>query len=185
MEFNPPDYITKLSLKDIAIIDALPILHFDKTVLTVGCGKANLEWYLAQMGLSVLATDIELEQYPNTPNLSFCKLNILETPTMGADVVICSEVLEHLEDYRTAYKHLLVSARRRLIITVPYKYSFNSPGHINHWDDNSILEFKELAKPFLVMITRIRTKPLDLQMRQWAYLIVVDKIQKYEMDGSM
>ena len=111
-------------------------------------------------------------------------------PIKSSPIVICSQVLEHLSGYKTALVHLLALTEVRLIITVPYRHSFSSPDHINFWDDGSFVwkasdqtlfrgidEFIDLCAPYSTSISKIRTKPEDVKMGQWNYLIVVDKRQ--------
>jgi len=194
-----------LNMKDIAIIDAFPTYSYPKTVLEVGCGDGKLDFYLAEMGYRVYGTDIEeYETWRNPPEglshmvykkLQFSKSDIFDLssfPTKCASVVIASEVLEHLSNWKLALVHLIALAGVRLIITVPYCRSFMHPTHCNFWDDKAspesatgvaphqfrdIHEFIDICKPFSTSISRIRTKPQDVKMGQYAYLIVVDKRQ--------
>jgi hypothetical protein len=120
-------------------------------------------------------------------------LDILDTPAIPKDhseTVICSEVLEHLKEWRTAFDNLLKLAESRLIVTVPWQFSFMDAapppkGHCNFWSSHAtqqfrpIQEFAALARPFACSIQRIRTKPRDISMKQYNYLIIVDKKQKW------
>jgi len=176
-----------LDIRDIAIIDAFPIYSCRKTVLNVGCGEGRLDWYLARMGYRVYATDID--QHPRRPtlrNLTFHKSGIFDLssfPIASSPIVICSQVLEHLKEYRVALAHLLALTEGRLIITVPYRRSFPHPDHINFWDDEGSSTFKDIhdfiafCDPYSTAISKIRTKPEDVKMGRWNYLIVIDKRQ--------
>ena len=177
-----------LDIRDVSIIDALPTyccrgLTEDswRTILNVGCGEGRIDWHLSAMGFQVYSTDIV--EPKNTDGLNFSKANIFDLksfPIPRASVVICSQVLEHLKGLKRAVGNLLMLAEIRLIITVPRLKSYNSPYHVWHWDDLSIWEFEKWCKPYSVAITKIRTKPEDVKMKQWCYLIVVDKRQCYE-----
>ena len=186
----------KPDLRDIAIIDALPVHYTDKVILNVGCGKGRIDYILSDMGYRVYATDyIKYNSWNDIDLLTFHQADILDIksfPIPFSPMVICSETLEHIEDYKTALANLLILAKVRLIITVPFELSFNNlapppKGHCNHWSDSQnknrkfkdINEFKKLCAPYTVSITKIRTKPEDVKMRQWAYLVIVDKRQKY------
>jgi len=189
-----------LNMKDIAIIDAFPSYSYPKTVLEVGCGDGKLDYHLATMGYKAYATDIK--EWPSWKQLEktsiytektlfFSKADIFDLssfPVKSASVVIASQVLEHLPGWRTALVHLIALAGVRLIITVPYKRSFSSPEHINFWIDQptslfpeykGISEFIKLCHPYSTTISKIRTKPEDVPMNQYAYLIVVDKRQGF------
>jgi len=91
--------------------------------------------------------------------------------------VICSQVLEHLKDYKQALANLLKLTTVRLILTFPFERSFYSLNHLNFWDDNNIGEFIELCKPHLVSLSKIITKPEDVKKGQRDYLIIIDKKQ--------
>lgn len=183
-----------LDIRDISIIDALPVYDIQSIILNVGCGKGRIDNWLSQNGYTVYATDYEKQdEWVGTSTLLFFEANIFTLegmPVSSAPVVLCSEVLEHLVEWRQALNNLLELAEERLIITVPWNRSFNdkSPppvGHCNFWDDiesedfRSVYEFVELCSPYSVSISKIRTKPKDVQLRQKSYLIVVDKRQEW------
>jgi len=183
-----------LDIRDISIIDSLPIYNYNKTILNIGCGKGRIDYYLSNVGFKVIATDYKHNvEWIEKSNLTFSISSIFDLnsfPIKKSEVVICSEVLEHLVEYKKALKNLLQLTTIRLIITIPYKKSFYSPepppmGHCNFWDDHlndefkNINEFKMLCKPYSVSISKIRTKEKDVEMKQWGYLIIVDKRQKY------
>lgn len=185
-----------MDIRDVAIIDSLPVWDCPKIILSVGCGNGRIDKILCDMGYTVYATDYENHSvWPDKsgPIPRFSKADIFDLktfPVLHVPIVICSEVLEHLVDYKEALKNLLILTEIKLIITIPFKKSFNndSPppvGHCNHWDDNGegafkdIREFHRLCHPYTVSMSKIRTKPRDVEMNQWAYLIAVDKRQKY------
>ena len=139
------------------------------------------------------ATDLHIfNSFHSGRNLTFHQSDIFDLssfPIQSSPIVICSQVLEHLSGYKTALVHLLALTEVRLIITVPYKQSFLSPEHINFWDDRitspalswlkfkDINEFVTLCQPYSTAISKIRTKPEDVERGQYDYLIVVDKRQ--------
>ena len=188
--------IKPLDMKDIAIIDAFPTYNCRKTVLNVGCGEGRIDYRLALMGYRVYATDIVENKVWGTYNfdatyiskskLTFHKSDIFDLssfPIHSSPIVICSQVLEHLSGYKTALVHLLALTEVRLIITFPHRHSFSSPDHINFWADEAIdrfrniNEFVTLCNPYSTAISKIRTKPEDVERGQYDYLIVVDKRQ--------
>ena len=72
------------------------------------------------------------------------------------DTVLCSEVLEHLEDPDAGLRELLRVARQRVIVTVPrepmwrimnmlrgayWRSLGNTPGHIQHWTRRGFLRW--------------------------------------------
>jgi len=176
--------VNPLDIRDISVIDALPVYDFSKSILTVGCGLGRLEWHLHRMGYSIIATDIErmVTWDDSTSSLCFSKMDILDESTFvsSSPAVICCQVLEHLKNYKAALKNLLKLAETRLIITIPFATSFSSPDHVNHWNDKNVREFESMCKPYSVSISKIRTKPKDVELKQWCYLVVADKRQSYE-----
>jgi len=170
-----------LDMKDIAIIDAFPVYDCERRVLSVGCGDGRIDFHLAEMGYHVHAFDSKAyDTWVDEKNLTFQKADILESQNLpSAPIVICSQVLEHIKEYKRALVNLVLLAEIRLIITVPYKHSFGSPDHCNHWDDGSIRKFQGICHPYAVAISKIRTKPKDAGTDKYNYLIVVDKRQDY------
>jgi len=168
-----------LDIRDVAIIKASPAGNYEKTVLDVGCGEGILAYHLASLGYRVYGIDTRVrESWKNSKYLTFHRGSIFDlssVPVKGASIVICSQVLEHLEGWKTALVHLLALAQLRLIITVPFKRSFYSPEHCNFWDDESIKDFVKLCKPYSVSISKTITKPADVELGWFDYVIVVNK----------
>lgn len=171
--------IEPLDLKDQAIINAFPNGDYKKIILNVGCGDGRIDYHLTSMGYKVYATDtLKDKSWVNSNQLNFGIADIFDLsslPVASAPVVICSQVLEHLKEYKKALINLLKVTEIRLIITVPYKNSFPHPEHINFWDDRNVVEFKELCKPYSVSISKIITKLEDEKTGQRDYLIIIDK----------
>lgn len=186
-----------LNMKDIAIIDALPqysssAIQFGNdiwTVLNIGCGDGRIDFHLANiMECRAYAVDTKpFDSWRSSVNLSFHIADIFKLSSMPvkiADIVICSQVLEHLGDYKKAVANLMALGEIRIIITVPVRDSFSHPGHKNFWDDSGskifkdINEFRHMCRPFSVSISKIKTKPDDTSQRD--YLIIIDKRQKTE-----
>ena len=76
----------------------------------------------------------------------------LEPARDGADLVVCCEVLEHLEDPDAALQRLQTVVQRHLIVSVPREPIWcalnlvrgkyigqwgNTPGHLQHWSTRS------------------------------------------------
>lgn len=202
---NPNLDENNLDIRHISIINALPVYKTKKEVLIVGCGDCKKDNVLLNLGYDVTSTDYfsESEKYDfkkkmedlGISNISIQNANILDIETFSKkqyETVICAEVLEHLFDYKKALQNLINLTESRLIITVPWQFSFNdnSPppkGHCNFWSDietqrfKNINEFKALCKPYSTSIQKIRTKQKDVQMNQYSYLIIVDKKQMWNV----
>ncbi len=187
-----------LDIRDIAIIDSFPVYNCEKIILNVGCGKGRIDFHLFELGYSVYATDYKkyqtwVNQEKKESFLKFFEVDLFKIdlfPIKKAPIVICSEVLEHIIKYKQALKNLLELTEVRLIITIPFQYSFGGydipppQGHCNFWSDKSVRhkfkdvsEFYTLCIPYSVSISKIRTKPEDVKKKRYCYLIVVDKKQ--------
>lgn len=165
----------ELDLRDLEVVKLLPE-DINATILTVGSGTGRIEWHIRTRGYNVLATDIARKvEWDDASNRTFQIMNIMKPNQEQRDVVMCLQVIEHLSDYKTAVRNLIKLAKKRVIITTPYKYSFNDPGHCNHWDNDSINVIKEIAKPYKVTISKIITKQKDLETGQRCFLICIDK----------
>jgi len=191
-----------LDIRDISIIDAFPVYDHEKTILNIGCGEGRIDSYLASIGYRVYATDIVREDtWEDSDRLTFHESDIfdlLSFPVRNVSIVLCSQVLEHIKGYKAALANLLTLTEIRLIITIPYRRSFYDPSHINFWNDRDynvapgsspsyhgyedIHEFVDLCKPYMVAISKIRTKPEDAKTDKYNYLIVVDKRQNLNME---
>lgn len=168
-----------LDMRDAAIIRAFPAGDYERTVLDVGCGAGRLLYHLASLGFRVYGVDTKkYETWKNSEYLTFRQGNIFDLssiPVKEVSVVICGQVLEHLKGWKTALVQLLALAQLRLIITVPFKRSFYNPEHCNFWDDESIKDFVKFCKPYLVSISKTITKPADVELGWFDYVIVIDK----------
>lgn len=193
----------ELSLKDMLIISKMLKVGESDSVLNVGCGNCRICWHMNKIGYKVISTDYETTDnhkkaiepykygvdYHNSCNI----FDLSSFPVQKADIVLCSEVVEHLVEYKTAFKNLLELANKRVIITTPYIRSFNHPaaspeGHCNWWNDDGsgsfsdIQEFIELSKPYSITIERGITKVKDYNGFQRAYIMVIDKTKTQEGD---
>lgn len=134
-----------------------------KTVLDAGCGEGFVSQYLAMRNGSISITGVDVQ--PRA--IEFAKKNFGETVTyrLGSlyalpfsdnsfDTVVCSQVLEHVDDVETAVAELKRVARRFVVITVPrepyFKYAndfarairfSDDPGHVNFWTSSDFQIF--------------------------------------------
>ena len=150
-----------------------------KTILDAGCGEG---FSMNKLSLNGIGEKIEGVEYSKEaisfgkklfPDLTFSQGSIYELPYKdnSFDLVICTEVLEHLEEPEKALKEILQVSKKYLIISVPNEPLFtmsnflrgknlsrlgNDEGHINHWNPLSFtkylkkngLKIKKLRLPF-------------------------------------
>ena len=101
-------------------------------VLDVGCGNGNISLHLGSLGFDVLGIDVStkaIDKANAKNNLNNVKFDVKDAEELLSakekyDVIICSEVIEHLTDPQTFLKNLyqILKDNGNLIITVPNGY---------------------------------------------------------------
>jgi 2-polyprenyl-3-methyl-5-hydroxy-6-metoxy-1,4-benzoquinol methylase len=134
----------------------------------VGCGEGELALRLAARGLRVRGSDTFAEVIAEARRRAADAgadvayearpVQELQPDRDGAELIVCCEVLEHLQDPEGALEVLASLARPWLIVSVPreplwralnvarLKYVGelgNTPGHLGHWSKRSFLRLLE------------------------------------------
>jgi len=157
-----------------------------KSVLEAGCGEGRISDFLYRnrQDIQLDAFDISekvIEQAKKDyPYIHFSTGSIydIKSPDNSYDLVVASEVLEHLEDPEKAMKELLRVSKRYVLATVPHEPIWrilnlcrgkywkdlgNTPGHIQHWSTQAFIKEwknmdvgkmigKELPLPWIVVL---------------------------------
>lgn len=147
-----------------------------RMIFEVGCGEGHVtNILLDRTSAEIDAVDISetiLEMARNnvdSPRVSFECKNIydIDTDNRRADLVVCCEVLEHLDDPRRGLEIIAQSAAPYAILSVPREPLWrilnmvrgaywsdwgNTPGHLQHWSRSGFIEF--VSQEFDVMETR-------------------------------
>lgn len=158
-------------------------------ILDVGCGEGLVLHYLNDLKKidKCYAIDHnEIEVMDAKRNIPFCNIevgSIYDIPFKEnfADLVICSEVLEHLEYPQKAIEELYRVTREYALISVPrepiwrmlnmarFKYwneLGNTPDHKNHWNAREFMGFvdpyfeimeKRQPLPWTILLCRKRS----------------------------
>jgi SAM-dependent methyltransferase len=134
------------------------------TALEIGCGEGELSMRLARAGWQVRGCDIAEEAVAEARRraeaaglaIPFEARDIREARGAYApcDLVVCCEVLEHLEDPAGALDVLCSFSRDYLLVSVPREPLWrvlnmargrylgdlgNTPGHVQHWSRSAFL----------------------------------------------
>lgn len=132
----------------------------------VGCGEGELTQRLTRLGLVARGTDYSaevIEEARRRAAAAGLEIDFRTAPVQSlegrydeAELVVCCEVVEHLDDPVAALATLASLARPWLIVSVPrepiwralnlarLKYVAdlgNTPGHLSHWSKRSFIEF--------------------------------------------
>lgn len=97
------------------------------SVLDVGCGDGYLTIKLIELKYAKIIFGVDLSYTrmkrakAQSKNSNFCVASSYSLPykANSFDLVLCTEVLEHLEDFYIAFSEILRVAKKYILITVP------------------------------------------------------------------
>ena len=163
-------------------------LKFD-SVLDCGCGEGLLLKFLEDKINNVKkisAIDIDPEEIKSAQkNIPFCEVSVgsvydLKFADNLYDLVLCTEVLEHLEDPVKAMTEISRVSKKYVVFSVPREpiwrmmnvarlkylnHLGNTPGHLNHWNVSS---FEKFVSKYFVIQKKLTPLP-------WIILFCVKK----------
>jgi len=162
-------------LKNKAIINAIP--KKVQSIMDLGCGEEELtDWLRNNTDYIIYGIDI----YQHSNKVSMGDITDLDSfPIKQVDVIICSQVLEHIKDWQVALKNIIEIAQRKVIITIPWEKSYYDPDHKNFWNDFNIGDIEEVAEPYRISIRKTITKKEDFLSKQRIYFINIWKNRKH------
>lgn len=141
----------------------LPDTEKNLKILEAGCGEGEIAGYVAKKynkqciieGFDI-SKKVILEAKKNYPDVNFFVESIYDFIGGGYKLVLCCEVMEHLEYPEQALKQLERLSEKYIILSVPrepiwrclniirgkYLKKFgNTPGHIQHWSTKGFVDF--------------------------------------------
>jgi len=135
-------------------------------VLEIGCGEAELSIHMAKKGIKVRGCDIapdaidearsRVEAAGAEVELWTQRLEDFDGRAERAPLVVCCEVLEHLDEPESGLRILWELADPWLLCSVPREPIWralniargryvedlgNTPGHVNHWSKRGFIDF--------------------------------------------
>ncbi len=160
------------------------------TILEVGCGEGHVTDILLKnstaniQALDISQTIVDIaKQSIDSTRVDFQQFNIYDLAEKGvADLVVCCEVLEHLETPETGLMRLAEKAAPYAIISVPREPLWrllnfirgahvrnlgNSPGHIQHWSQKAFIRFVETQFEIVSVRAPLPWTVLLLKSRQF------------------
>jgi len=142
----------------LRILEAVP--RWAHSALDLGCGDGYLSYLLAKRGIHVTAVDVSLTRLEKFRDIARAygitqiQADVRQTGLSSGsfDLVICSEVLEHIPDYHNVLKeaYRILKDEGHMIITVPYKENlkpivcphclkvFYQDGHLHRFDRRNL-----------------------------------------------
>jgi ubiquinone/menaquinone biosynthesis C-methylase UbiE len=136
-----------------------------RTLLDAGCGEGFVANLIAERDPSIRITGIDASdevvafarrRFANAADFHVGSVFELPFEDDSFDLVMCSEVLEHLRDPLAAVRELTRVSRRHVLITVPREPVFQmlndigkalrlcgDPGHVQFWTKQSFQEYFE------------------------------------------
>jgi 2-polyprenyl-3-methyl-5-hydroxy-6-metoxy-1,4-benzoquinol methylase len=131
----------------------------------VGCGEGEISMLLARRGLRVRGSDVSaevIEEARRRARTAGVDVSYREAPISelrpdrdAAELIVCCEVLEHLDDPEAGIEILADLARPWLLVSVPREPIWralnlargkyvrelgNTPGHLGHWSRRGFVE---------------------------------------------
>jgi 2-polyprenyl-3-methyl-5-hydroxy-6-metoxy-1,4-benzoquinol methylase len=147
------------------LIEALSKFDYkEKKILDIGCGSGAIDFYLTKNGASVLGIDISKKAIETCitssnvlglqQNLSFKVIDFPKnTINQKFDIIICSEVLEHLADDKLAIRQIskMLKSNGVFIVSVPsknaplFRWGFAADfdkevGHLRRYSENDLIK---------------------------------------------
>jgi len=130
----------------------------------VGCGEGMLAMYLSRYVDSIQASDFSVQIIEKAESLATESGSSVEFKTAdiynldeqadSAEMIVCCEVLEHLEDPERAVESISRMARPWVLASVPREplwrilnmcrgHFRDTPGHIQHWSRSGFISLLE------------------------------------------
>jgi len=135
------------------ILNLIKKLRYE-SVLDAGCAQPYLLEYFVRNGKEGYGCDISQtvieKNRMRLPKCHFESFDLCKScypADQKFDLVVCSEVLEHLEIWKTAVMNLTRMSKKYILITVPsgeIRYIDKKVGHLHHFQSDELIdELKE------------------------------------------
>jgi len=134
-------------------------------IIDVGCGKGVLRDYLKENSIDVNAyvgCDVDKETLREVSNTErvLCHAQHMPFKQNIADVIVCSEVLEHIPNPNLGFSELLEVSKKWLFVSIPQERLKNALGfrYLEHISEPNPSEFKHLAQKDKFELVKVEKK---------------------------
>jgi len=175
-------------------------------IIDIGCGLGYLDYLIARQGKDITGVDISLESLnlfkdiAEEYNIKQIHANLFDINVNEYDLVICQEVLEHIEDYESAIMKMnnFIKHNGFGLFCVPYNENLGAKtiyqpetkeychksGHVHSFDYPKLADsmgkcgFKVLRKK-LIANKRVRKIMLNLGLPINRSTLLLDSVYNY------
>jgi 2-polyprenyl-3-methyl-5-hydroxy-6-metoxy-1,4-benzoquinol methylase len=194
---SPEDHFIVSLLK--THIDQILAAHAKPTkpnasVLDVGCGRQPFRHRLEEMGYNYMSLDAEQTQDNDVDVIGLIDRELpLEIKMYGKfDFILCTEVMEHVADWHTAFSNFsdLLEPGGKIFITCPHMYQLHEEPH-DYWRPTPYIfdyfakkhQFKILCQlnagdAWDVLGTVLANLQTEAATRQWSHRILNKLVSK-------
>jgi 2-polyprenyl-3-methyl-5-hydroxy-6-metoxy-1,4-benzoquinol methylase len=166
------------------ILEALQGLPGD-SLLDVGCGDGELLLWLGTQLPQVrtfagadLSPVTVAENARRLPKMTFAALDIQKEALPSTyDLLVCTEVIEHLDDRASAFRHLaaMMNPGGHLVVTCPTGHVYQTERHFGHTSHPSPEEVRSLASAAGLEVTDVANWGFPLyRAMKWATNVNAD-----------
>lgn len=152
------------------VINQLAVSDHSHTVLDVGCGDGVLSYLISKKGFEVTGIDSSKEAIKFAQNKCIKKSNIsllvgtvytLPFADKSFDNIVCSEVIEHLENPDQLLKEIkrVWNGKGKVVITTPIKLT-EKPLDTMHVQEFFCKDLDTLVKKYFKTVKIVKTHPL-------------------------
>jgi SAM-dependent methyltransferase len=128
----------------------------------IGCGEQPLRAFITELGGSYTGIDVQQNQQGNVDVVA----DITDIPLPGEsfDVILCTEVLEHVPDTHAAFAELVRLCKKggSVILTTPFSY----PLHEEPYDFVRLTphQIRECARRYGLEVVHLETSGNELEV---------------------
>lgn len=143
-----------------------------QTVLDVGCGSGEGLRVLSQHASHALGIDLDERLQRSDVNVEI--KSVVDIPDKSYDVVVCFDVIEHVEQDQAFLAELFRVARKAVFVTTPnYAMSFNrNPYHVREYTPREFARLFDGYGDVTLYAGTAKGREHQVLTRQTAYFLV-------------